>query len=302
VFSKRKPASENLFSTLIKSGKTFLETVKCAANSLSCMIDRKEALKAVRERYLKEASTDKYATSDDMNLREIEISAISKHLFDGLKVLDIGCGNGYSTTSLAAIYESNFLGLDLSESMIEAAVQRSKGLKLNGSIQFRVANVLDMQIEPESFDVVITERLLINLPTWEDQMTAIKSIYSILKPNGRFLMMEATLQGVDKLNTLRQKVGLNPIAHSTKKNWWINRFNEERIGKFLGEYFHIEKIQKFGMYFFISRVIHPLIVAPEEPRFDSKINEVARKIALELDTDYDQLGHSAFFVLRKTQK
>jgi len=263
------------------------------------MQNRDQALAAVKERYVKEASTDKYATSQDMNLRELEIKAISKHLSDGLKVLDLGCGNGYTISSLATLHNCEFLGIDLSEPMIECANKISDDLKLKGKVIFRIGNILDLDISPNSFDVVITERLLINLPTWEDQMKAIKDIHTILNDNGLFLMMEATKQGVDRLNELRQKVGLEAIPHSTKQNWWINRFDEDKIEQFLSQIFKIQEIQRFGMYFFLSRIIHPLMVFPEKPKFDSKMNLIAREIATKIGTDYKNLGHSTLFVLKK---
>lgn len=263
------------------------------------MQNRDQALAAVKERYVKEASTDKYATSQDMNLRELEIKAISKHLSDGLKVLDLGCGNGYTISSLVTLHNCEFLGIDLSEPMIECANKISDDLKLKGKVNFRIGNILDLDISPNSFDVVITERLLINLPTWEDQMKAIKDIHTILNDNGLFLMMEATKQGVDRLNELRQKVGLEAIPHSTKQNWWINRFDEDKIEQFLSQIFKIQEIQRFGMYFFLSRIIHPLMVFPEKPKFDSKMNLIARETASKIGTDYKNLGHSTLFVLKK---
>ena len=263
------------------------------------MQNRDQALAAVKERYVKEASTDKYATSQDMNLRELEIKAISKHLSDGLKVLDLGCGNGYTISSLATLHNCEFLGIDLSEPMIECANKISDDLKLKGKVNFRIGNILDLDISPNSFDVVITARLLINLPTCEDQMKAIKDIHTLLNDNGLFLMMKATKQGVDRLNELSQKVGLEAIPHSTKQNWWINRFDEDKIEQFLSQIFKIQEIQRFGMYFFLSRIIHPLMVFPEKPKFDSKMNLIARETASKIGTDYKNLGHSTLFVLKK---
>lgn len=263
------------------------------------MFNYDDALAAVKERYAREASTDKYATSQDMNLRELEINAISDHFVDGLKVLDVGCGNGYSTISLAKLYNCQFLGIDISEPMIEAAKTLAKDIELKGSVEFRVGNVLDLKMEPRSFDVIITERLLINIPTWEFQMKAIKTLHSLLKDNGMFLMIEATVQGLNRLNAVRQKVGLEPIPHSSKQNWWINRFDEKKIEEFLDEFFYIDNIQRFGMYFFISRVLHPLLIYPEKPKFESKINKIACDVALKLGADYKKLGHSIFLVLRK---
>jgi len=262
--------------------------------------DREEALEAVKGRYIRDASTKRYATSQDGNLRELEINAISKHLSDGLQVLDVGCGNGYSAISFANLYNSNFLGIDNSQNMIDAARNLVKDeANLKGKIEFNLGDVLNLKLKPESFDVIITERLLINLPTWEDQVNVIKSLHRLLKKEGKFLMMEATKQGVDRLNEIRKKVNLEPIPHSTKNNWWINRYDENKIEEFLSELFEIVEVQRFGLYFFISRVLYPLSILPEKPKFDSKLNEIARQVSLALGTDFNKLGHSTFFVLRK---
>ncbi len=262
--------------------------------------DREDALQAVKSRYIRDASTKKYATSQDGNLRELEINSISKHLSDGLQVLDVGCGNGYSSISFANLYDSNFFGIDNSQNMIDAARDLLKDeTNLKGTVEFNLGDVLNLNLKPESYDVIITERLLINLPTWEDQMNAIKSLHHLLKKGGKFLMMEATKQGVDRLNETRKKVNLEPIPHSTQINWWINRFDENNIEEFLSELFEIVEVQRFGLYFFISRVLYPLSILPEKPKFDSKLNEIARQVSLALGTDFNKLGHSTFFVLRK---
>ncbi|MEW6542402.1 MAG: hypothetical protein AB1411_02200 [Nitrospirota bacterium] len=52
------------------------------------------------------------------------------------------------------------------------------------------------------------------------------------------------------------------------------------------------------MYYFLSRVVHPLLVRPEAPRFDAAINSIARRICSEIP-DYEELGHVALWVLRK---
>ncbi len=44
--------------------------------------------------------------------------------------------------------------------------------------------------------------------------------------------------------------------------------------------------------------IHPLLVAPDPPRYDAKINEIAREVA-RLYPDFEGLGHLVAFVFRK---
>lgn len=255
----------------------------------------------VKERYDREASDYKYVTSKDMNLRELEIDAISKYMNDGLKILDIGCANGYTISKLAGHFKSYFIGMDFSKNMINKAklMAKRKSRHFKGTMIFQVQDVLTLPILTKSntFDIIITERLLINLPDTLDQEKAIKSIHKLLKPKGKFLMMEATIDGLERLNAVRNKVGLEPTPITTKENRWINRFREEHLKKFLPKYFKILDIQRFGLYFFISRVVHPLLV--KNPKFDAKINKIAYDLATKLETNYKDIGGSALYVLEK---
>ena len=113
-------------------------------------------------------------------------------------------------------------------------------------------------------------------------------------------MLEGTLQGLDKLNQIRLRFGLEPIPEADQKtNWFSNKFEEEELSQKIEPLFSsIEKVQRFGTYYFLSRVVHPVLVAPEAPRYDAPINTIARKIALEIP-DFEEMGHVALWVLRK---
>jgi hypothetical protein len=52
------------------------------------------------------------------------------------------------------------------------------------------------------------------------------------------------------------------------------------------------------MYYFLTRVVQPLLVAPDKPSYDHKLNEVAREIA-KVVPDFEGLGHLVGFVLSK---
>ena len=56
--------------------------------------------------------------------------------------------------------------------------------------------------------------------------------------------------------------------------------------------------QRFDMHYFISRVVHPLLVHPEQPRYDAPINRVAQLICRNIP-DFEGMGHVALFIFRR---
>lgn len=264
-------------------------------------MEQKEANKAEIQAYYQErAGRGRYATSPDFNLREVEIEYLGRRLRDGLKVLDVGCGNGYSTLSFASKFNSSFVGIDFVPEMIEAAHKLAPEFQLKGEIEFGVGDVTALDFEADSFDLVISERCLLNLPTKELQWKAMREVARVLKPGGRYLMLEGTKQGLEGLNRVRSLYNLDPILEADPNyNWFSNKFDEEEmfsVAKTI--YSEIEEIERFGMYYFISRVVHPMLVAPEQPKYDARINSVAREICSRIP-NFEDIGHVALFVLRK---
>ena len=102
---------------------------------------------------------------------------------DSSQVLDVGCGTGYTACGIAARYNAQVVGIDLSETMIESARKRARELGLEGTVEFRVADVFQLPFDDESFDVVISESVLAVLPG--DKPRAIGEIVRVLRPGGR---------------------------------------------------------------------------------------------------------------------
>lgn len=250
--------------------------------------------------YQKRAITDRYATSPDFNLREIEIEYLARWLQDGATILDVGCGNGYSALCYAVLFDSVFVGIDFVPEMIEAAKQMSGQFQIKGRVEFQVGDVTELQFPDVAFDIVISQRCLLNLATRKDQWQAMREIARVLKPGGRYLMLEGTLQGLRRLNEVRSMFGLGQIPEAAPGyNRFSNKFDEEEMLQVADTLFErLEGIQRFGMYYFISRVIHPLLVAPEQPKYDARINAVARQICSQIP-NYEDLGHVALFVFRR---
>ncbi|RME22354.1 MAG: methyltransferase domain-containing protein [Candidatus Zixiibacteriota bacterium] len=259
--------------------------------------DKAERARIIREIYNQRNVTDVYATSRDHNLRELEIDFIRRHLAPGA-VLDVGCGNGYTVLSLATTLEADFLGLDFSEQMIRGAqtLTEQRRDQLRAIPRFGVADIRSLPCQDNSFDFVISERCLQNLPDREDQYRTLDEIRRVLRPGGRYVMVEGTEDGLQRLNRLRRQLGLDEIPSSAPDNISALKFFEKELEVELDKRFVIVQRQYFGTYYLISRIVHPLLVHPAKPRFDAPINAVARRVA-EVLPDCERLGHVMGYVL-----
>lgn len=260
---------------------------------------QKNLVNKIKNHFDSKASKKVNSTSPDFNLREVEIEHISHFLKDKQKILDLGCGNGYSTLIYASKFKSDFLGLDYSKPMINAAKQLSKKIKTKGNVKFEECDVLNVKLPEKEFDVVVTQRLLINLQSKQAQKKILNKIHSCLKPKGMYLMCEATSEGLDRLNQVRRVVGLTPIPNTSKHNFWSLKLKERKMEQFLENKFSIKKIQTFGIYFLISRVVYPLLIKPKKPKYNAKINYAAKELEKTLKNNSLDIGHQRLFVLKK---
>lgn len=158
-------------------------------------------IKAFWEARAKSYKTDATATLSEVQLRELEIKAILRYLSDDTKVLDIGCGNGYSTLKFAEKRRIQIVGIDFSQAMIDYALENlsNNPVPPTSKVEFLVGDVLELDFPPNHFDILISERCLQNLVSWEDQKRAILNVTRVLKPYGLFVMAECSVTGLDKL-------------------------------------------------------------------------------------------------------
>ena len=232
-------------------------------------------------------------THRDRNQRLLEIELLSKYLPSGKRILDIGCGNGFSTAVFAKS-AAEIVGIDYAPAMIERA-KRNFGHVPN--VSFRSQDVLSLDFPPDSFDVVISQRCLINLGTWDNQQKAISNIANVVKPGGFFFLQEGTRQGRARLNEVRELLGLSRMP-SVPFNL---DFDEEILWPYVRRYFDVVEIRRFGLYDLISRVVHPLLVNPSEPVYDAKINDIARRVSVELRGMDDLSREFSAFLRRRVQ-
>lgn len=243
-------------------------------------------------------SGDDKTTACDYNLRDLEIELGLEFIHDGNSVLDVGCGPGVALQQYATKRKIEAFGIDYSENMITFARQRLAEVVPDIQIKFSHASVDDLPFEDETFDVVTSHRCLMALLDWERQKKALLEVGRVLKPGGVYVMMEGTFDGLERLNSYRRKFDLSEIEADGQDRLHTLKFHEQKLTDFCSNHFELIRTQRFGMYYFLTRIVQPLLVAPDAPRYDHPLNEVAKQIA-KVIPDFDRIGHLVGFAWRK---
>jgi ubiquinone/menaquinone biosynthesis C-methylase UbiE len=252
-----------------------------------------EEIRAHWSKQAEEFGEDPLATTPDGILRELEIQAISRRIPSQADLLDVGCGNGFSTLRFAQGRKGSTIGADYSEEMIEAARSALARSPVAEQVEFRVADVLALPFEDSSFDTVTTDRCLINLTSEAAQLKAISEIHRVLRPGGTYLMCENSAQGLSKLNELRKIVDLPEIT----TRWHNIYLDESSVLASIEGLFDLEEIDNFSSFYSVaSRILNGKLagMAGEEPRYDHPINQIAALLP-----SFGDYGPLKLFVLAK---
>ena len=126
------------------------------------------------------------AGADEFHVRGAEVSKelASQIGIQGKKVLDVGCGIGGPARMLAADFDCHVTGIDLSEEFVRTATELSELLGLGDKTKFQRADALRLPFDDESYDVVWTQHVQMNV---EDKKGFYREISRVLKPSGTFL-------------------------------------------------------------------------------------------------------------------
>lgn len=223
----------------------------------------------------KEFGVSDLATAPDHAYRGLEIKAIIPHI-RGQRILDVGCGNGYSTFEFAKSYPRKwFLGIDYSAKMIEQA--NTARVHNFPYVDFKVMDVRNLD-GLGLYETIISERCLINLTSWDEQADAMLQMANKLGEGCRLIVVENFLDGLKNLNDLRKMFDLHEITVR-----WHNRYlNKHEFETFcLGNRLTIKYRANIGnLYYIISRVVYAALAKGEgqEPEYQNPINYIAAKL------------------------
>jgi ubiquinone/menaquinone biosynthesis C-methylase UbiE len=107
-------------------------------------------------------------------------------------VLEVGCATG--TLTLAAKRQAgptgNVFGIDIIPGMIERSKQ--KAAQANLDVTFQLGNIEDIPFPNEHFDVVMCSFMIFHMSE-KVRNKGIEEIYRVLKPQGKFLVLDLAL-------------------------------------------------------------------------------------------------------------
>ncbi len=236
--------------------------------------------KEIKQYYKKQAqkfSIDGRSTISDINTRNLEINALLKYIKENKKVLEIGCGNGYTAKTIIQKKKINLTSIDFSEDLIKVAKKQVID-NAKGRIVFDIGDALNLDFPKELFDVVFTERCLINLLTWENQKKALSEIRRVLRKGGTFIMLEAFVDGWKNMNEARKEFGLKIIPQPDHNLF----FDREKLFKFVKDKFIFLQEDNFlSTYYFGSRILYPALLkttSKKEPDYNSQFNSFFSKM------------------------
>jgi ubiquinone/menaquinone biosynthesis C-methylase UbiE len=211
------------------------------------------------------------STMEDITTRRKEIEAITALLDEVVQqssdLLEIGCGNGVLLDVLRTRYpDLPLTGRDFSQPMVGLA--QSRGL---ANCDVAHGDVRSLDFEREAFDLVVGERVLINLMDREHQWQALAEIARVLRPGGYYVCIEAFKDGLNSLNEARAELGLDPNTEAYHNLW----FEEAGFRQEAAKHFEVIDTQSLAgvpqhflsSYYFMSRVVYPAVT-----RTDVKYN------------------------------
>jgi SAM-dependent methyltransferase len=227
----------------------------------------------------------------DVFQRELEYDYVCSYLDPSMRLLEVGCGNGFSTQRFREFVEW-VDAFDYAEAMVERARERV-GEQNN---RFVHDNVLDPQTLEGPYDAVVCVRVLINLAGLDEQREALRNLDAVLEPGGLLILAEGFTDGFEHLSAHRERVGLPPVDPAP-----INFYSsvDDLVTPLLQTY-TCEDTFHLGAYDYLTRVVYPKIAGPENVRHNTVFSERSAELARGFNPDaFADLSRMRGFVLRK---
>jgi ubiquinone/menaquinone biosynthesis C-methylase UbiE len=137
----------------------------------------------------------------------------------GLRVLEIGCGNG-ADGAMFAMNGADYTGVDLTATAVEATRKHFAALGLRGA--FQIENAEALSFADASFDLVYSYGVLHHTP---HPARAFDEVYRVLKPQGHALIMLYHKRSFNYYARILAYMRLRALAFALKR---AGKWSEDR--------------------------------------------------------------------------
>jgi SAM-dependent methyltransferase len=257
--------------------------------------EREKSFDNIKDFWISEATEwgeSPRVTIRDLYFRIHELNTLLSLIPRTSSLLDVGCGTGFGTLILAQRAEQT-IGVDYSPPMIEWAERLRDdqdyrmrirkdfsplwdlGSYDSEKVKFAVGDILNLKLERNDFDVITGQRILINLPTHEEQMRALENLRECAGDNALLLLIEVTQQGHERTDVYREHFGL-----PKQEKYWHNKYlDESRYSEWKSHGWDVKKTLSFDTYMLLSRIVYPMSCGLPNCDFVSGANAAAMEIA-----------------------
>lgn len=192
-----------------------------------------------------------------------------------INVIDIGCGNGYTLGELSALFPKiQFTGIEKTDELREIAINRFKNTP---NVTIISGDIRDQNFSKGlTADILICQRVIINLLDASDQDTALKNIINCVSDsnsNGRrgfLLFLESFVSPLANLNSAREEFGLEEIkpAHH---NLYLQDdfFDTKKLSPHVIENFDYPS-NFLSTHYYVTRALHPYLIKDSKVKRNSE--------------------------------
>lgn len=203
------------------------------------------------------------STMQDKKIRESETKFFIKEIEKFVQkenrlpqILELGHGNGYLLSVISETFPGiKCTGIEFTPELYELSINRklSNITLINGDIR------KEDLFEKEVNDIVISQRVIINLLSIKQQNATLKNLSHSLKTGGIYLMSESFASPLKELNKAREENSFKEILPSKH-----NLFLQDSIIPFMEklDLYEVEGAMPknyLSTHFYISRVFHEMV-------------------------------------------
>lgn len=249
------------------------------------------------------------ATTRGLTAKLLELDALRRRIAElfgdrPFSALEVGCGNGINCIELAKVFtQAQFDGVDFIPEMLDAAIESARNAQVDHRTRFMPGDVTrldDLANLRDAYDLVFTDRCLINLNTAELQGHAIRDLARRIDHGGFLLMIENSRYSHGHQNKAREALGLELRAPAEFNRFFTEEEMQAHIAAAELELIEIEdfsSLHDLVLYALVPAINggtidyeHPLVAAAAE---------LSSRFAAEERNAFGAFGQNRLYICRK---